>query len=107
MATVIHISRSFRLLSSSGSARPCHRRIPPSIRLWNVLNFFTIWSNILVTVVAYLLARDDPSPARGHQRHQRVIRLRGGIDEHVEHEGSSRLTVIRGGASQARKRATC
>lgn len=28
------------------------------IRLWNVLSFFTIWSNILVTVVAYLLARD-------------------------------------------------
>lgn len=28
------------------------------IRLWNVLSYFTIWSNILVTVVAYLLARD-------------------------------------------------
>ena len=27
------------------------------IRLWNVLSYFTIWSNILVTVVAYLLAR--------------------------------------------------
>jgi hypothetical protein len=31
------------------------------IRLWNVLSYFTIWSNILVTVVAYLLAR---SPVR-------------------------------------------
>jgi len=28
------------------------------IRLWNVLSYFTIWSNILVTVVAYLLARN-------------------------------------------------
>ncbi len=28
------------------------------IRLWNVLSYFTIWSNVLVTVVAYLLARD-------------------------------------------------
>lgn len=28
------------------------------IRLWNVLSYFTIWSNILVTVVAFLLARD-------------------------------------------------
>jgi hypothetical protein len=27
------------------------------VRLWNVLSFFTIWSNILVTVVAYLLTR--------------------------------------------------
>lgn len=28
------------------------------IRLWNVLSYFTIWSNILVTAVAYLLARN-------------------------------------------------
>jgi len=28
------------------------------IRLWNVLSYFTIWSNILVTVVAFLLARN-------------------------------------------------
>lgn len=28
------------------------------IRLWNVLSYFTIWSNILVTFVAYLLARN-------------------------------------------------
>jgi len=29
------------------------------IRLWNVLSYFTIWSNILVTVVAYLLAQNS------------------------------------------------
>ncbi|MGH8824265.1 MAG: Pr6Pr family membrane protein [Jiangellaceae bacterium] len=28
------------------------------IRLWNVLSYFTVWSNILVLVVAYLLWRD-------------------------------------------------
>jgi len=28
------------------------------VRLWNVLSYFTIWSNILVTVVAFLLARN-------------------------------------------------
>lgn len=33
-------------------------QLPVPIRLWNVLSCFTIWSNILVTVVAYLLARD-------------------------------------------------
>lgn len=31
------------------------------IRLWNVLSYFTIWSNILVAVIAFFLARD---PAR-------------------------------------------
>jgi hypothetical protein len=31
---------------------------PVPIRLWNVLSFFTVWSNILVTVVTYLLSRD-------------------------------------------------
>jgi len=31
------------------------------IRLWNVLSYFTIWSNILVAVIAFYLARD---PAR-------------------------------------------
>jgi hypothetical protein len=34
------------------------------IRLWNVLSYFTIWSNILVTVVAYLLARDPRRSGR-------------------------------------------
>jgi len=34
------------------------------IRLWNVLSYFTIWSNILVTVVAYLLARDPQRSGR-------------------------------------------
>ncbi len=34
------------------------------VRLWNVLSFFTIWSNILVTVVAYLLTR-EPRRAGG------------------------------------------
>jgi hypothetical protein len=29
------------------------------IRLWNVLSYFTVWSNILVLVVAYLLWRDQ------------------------------------------------
>jgi hypothetical protein len=28
------------------------------IRLWNLVSYFTIWSNILVTVIAFLLARD-------------------------------------------------
>jgi hypothetical protein len=28
------------------------------IQLWNVLSYFTIWSNILVTAIAYLLARN-------------------------------------------------
>ena len=28
------------------------------IRLWNVLSYFTVWSNILVTGVAFLLARN-------------------------------------------------
>jgi hypothetical protein len=31
---------------------------PAPMRLWNALSYFTIWSNILVTAVAYLLARD-------------------------------------------------
>jgi hypothetical protein len=29
-----------------------------AIRLWNLVSYFTIWSNILVTVVAFLLWRD-------------------------------------------------
>ncbi|WP_235738593.1 Pr6Pr family membrane protein [Nocardioides alcanivorans] len=28
------------------------------VRLWNVLSYFTVWSNILVAVVAYLLVRN-------------------------------------------------
>lgn len=34
------------------------------IRLWNVLSYFTIWSNIAVTVVAWLLARDPRRDGR-------------------------------------------
>jgi hypothetical protein len=34
------------------------------IRLWNVLSYFTVWSNILVTVVAFLLARNPQRSGR-------------------------------------------
>jgi hypothetical protein len=37
---------------------PAGRTFRPPIRLWNVLSYFTVWSNILVLVVAYLLWRD-------------------------------------------------
>lgn len=36
-------------------------RYPTLIAVWNILSYFTIWSNMLVAVLAYLLARD---PAR-------------------------------------------
>ena len=28
------------------------------MRIWHVLSYFTVWSNILVTAVAFLLIRD-------------------------------------------------
>lgn len=34
------------------------RGMSVAIRLWNLVSYFTIWSNILVTVVAFLLWRD-------------------------------------------------
>ncbi|MGH3716908.1 MAG: Pr6Pr family membrane protein [Micromonosporaceae bacterium] len=48
-------------------------RYATPIAVWNILSYFTIWSNILVAVVAYLLARD---PARQGEWFS-VLRLSG------------------------------
>ena len=49
------------------AAHPISPDRPPfttSTRVWNVLSFFTIWSNILVTVVALLLTLDPRRQGR-------------------------------------------
>jgi hypothetical protein len=37
---------------------PTGRDFPLPVRLWNLVSYFTIWSNILVTAVAFVLWRD-------------------------------------------------